>query len=160
MNRSLNRSLVALAALVLGACNLDVAQPPNNPSDPATETFASNLKVDISTMTKTAVGDYYKDVTVGSGAELTLTATTIPPAVNVSWAGFIKTGQVFEQEVNQVTTINNFLVGMQDGMSGMREGGERLIVVPSALGFGNATGIPGVPPNSTLVFDVILNQLP
>jgi FKBP-type peptidyl-prolyl cis-trans isomerase FkpA len=44
-------------------------------------------------------------------------------------------------------------------MSGMREGGERLIVVPSALGYGATPGAP-VPPNSTLVFDVILNSLP
>jgi FKBP-type peptidyl-prolyl cis-trans isomerase len=40
----------------------------------------------------------------------------------------------------------------------MREGGERIIVVPSAFGYGNAI-VPGVPPNSTLVFDVILNQV-
>jgi FKBP-type peptidyl-prolyl cis-trans isomerase len=148
--------MLVLASLALGACNLDVAQPPNTPSDPTTETFASNLKVDLSTMQKTAAGDYYKDVTVGGGAELTL---TLGRTVIVSYAGFIKTGQLFTQSLNQLTTINNFPVGMQDGMAGMREGGERLIVVPSALGYGNTPGAP-VPPNSTLIIDVILNQLP
>ena len=44
-------------------------------------------------------------------------------------------------------------------MPGMREGGERIVVVPSALGYGNVP-VPGVPPNSTLVFDVILIQVP
>lgn len=156
MSRSLNRFMLVLASLALGACNLDVAQPPNTPSDPTTETFASNLKVDLSTMQKTAAGDYYKDVTVGGGAELTL---TLGRTVIVSYAGFIKTGQLFTQSLNQLTTINNFPVGMQDGMAGMREGGERLIVVPSALGYGNTPGAP-VPPNSTLIIDVILNQLP
>jgi len=157
MNRLLNRSLVVLASLALGACNLDVAQPPNSPSDPATETFASNLNVDLSTMQKTAAGDYYKDGKVGTGAELTLTSPA--RAVIVTYQAFIKTGATFASAQNQLATINTFPVGMQDGMSGMREGGERLIVIPSALGYGNTPGAP-VPPNSTLIVDVILNQLP
>jgi len=157
MSRSLNRFTLVLATLLLGACNLDVAQPPNDPSDPATETFASNLNVDISTMQKTAAGDYYKDGPVGTGAELTLTSPA--QAVNISYIAYIKTGATFASAQNQLATINTFPVGMQDGMSGMREGGERLIVVPSALGYGNTPGAP-VPPNSTLIIDVILNQLP
>jgi len=157
MSRSLNRFALVLAALVLGACNLDVAQPPNTPSDPTTETFASNLKVDISTMQKTAAGDYYKDGTVGTGAELT--QSTLPRTVIVTYQAFIKTGALFASAANQLATMNSFPVGMQDGMQGMREGGERLIVIPSALGYGNTPGAP-VPPNSTLIIDVILNQLP
>jgi FKBP-type peptidyl-prolyl cis-trans isomerase FkpA len=157
MSRWLKRSVSLVAALALAACNLDVGQPANDPSDPTTETFAPNLKVDISTMQKTASGTFYKDVTVGGGASLTtVTAGTV---VVVSYAGFIKTGQAFAQSVNQLATLNNFPFGMADGMAGMREGGERIIVVPSALGYGNTTE-PGVPPNSTLIFDVILNQLP
>jgi FKBP-type peptidyl-prolyl cis-trans isomerase FkpA len=143
--------------LVLGACNLDVALPPDSPSDPATETFDPGLKIDIATMQKTAAGDYYKDVKVGTGAQLALTSAG--EQVVVSFAGFTKTAFLFVQAVNQIASINSFPVGMQDGMVGMREGGERLIVVPSALGYGNAQSAP-VPPNSTLVFDVILNQIP
>ena len=49
----------------------------------------------------------------------------------------------------------NYL-GLQEGMQGMRMNGERLIVVPSALAYGNLNTVPGVPPNSTLVFEVEL----
>jgi hypothetical protein len=43
---------------------------------------------------------------------------------------------------------------------GMRVGGERILVVPSALGYGPRTDLPGIPPNSTLIFDVKLNLIP
>ena len=39
-------------------------------------------------------------------------------------------------------TLGNGLLGLQEGIQGMRVGGERLIVIPSALGYGNTvTGI-------------------
>jgi FKBP-type peptidyl-prolyl cis-trans isomerase len=149
-------AVVAAAAILVAGCNLDVAEPANNPSDPATETFASGLKIDISTMQKTTSGVYYKDIKVGAGAELPLAVGSL--AV-LSYAGFLKTGALFTQAVSQLTTLSTLPVGLQDGMAGMHEGGERIVVVPSALGYGNVV-VPGVPANSTLVFDVIVNLLP
>ena len=156
MRRHLNRSLLAAAVVLAAGCNLDVAQPVNDPSDPSTETFNPSLKIDIATMQKTAAGDYYKDVTVGSGATLTLGLGT---QAILSFVGFLKTGAGFAQTLNTLTFIGNLPPGLQDGIAGMREGGERIIVIPSALGYGPVAQ-PGIPPNSTLVFDVILNQIP
>ena len=162
MSRSPSRLLkgvaVVVTAFLLGACNLDVGQPPNNPSDPATETFDPSLKIDISTMQKTTAGTYYKDVKVGTGATLGISATGF---VVISYAGLLKNGHAFAQALSQLMGLNSLPPGMLDGIGGtptMREGGERIIVVPSALGYGNVP-VPGVPPNSTLVFDVILNQV-
>jgi FKBP-type peptidyl-prolyl cis-trans isomerase len=45
-------------------------------------------------------------------------------------------------------------------MLGMKEGGERWLVIPSALAYGNSNNIPEIPPNSTLVFDIRLDQIP
>jgi len=143
-------------AVVVAGCNLDVAQPENNPSDPATETFAAGLNIDISTMQKTTSGVYYKDIKVGGGADLPLGTSRL--AV-LTYEGLLKTGVLFAQAFSQLTSLSTLPVGMQDGMAGMREGGERIIVVPSALGYGNIV-VPGVPANSTLVFDVIVNQVP
>jgi FKBP-type peptidyl-prolyl cis-trans isomerase len=161
MRRSPNRLLkavpVAVVAVVLGGCNLDVGQPENNPSNPATETFAAALNIDIASMQKTTAGTYYKDVKVGTGATLGISATGF---VVVSYVGLLKNGAAFAQALNQLMGLNSLPPGMLDGIGGapaMREGGERVIVVPSALGYGNVA-VPGVPPNSTLVFDVILNQ--
>jgi FKBP-type peptidyl-prolyl cis-trans isomerase len=49
--------------------------------------------------------------------------------------------------------------GWDEGLPGMKEGGKRLMIIPSAYGYG-ATEIPGkIPANSALVFEVDLVQL-
>jgi FKBP-type peptidyl-prolyl cis-trans isomerase len=156
MRRSLNRLLCVATTAVLAACNLDVAQPANEPSDPATETFDPSLKIDISKMQKTTAGTYYRDVTIGTGLTLGLGAGKF--AV-LSYVGFLKNASPFAQSLNQLIALSSLPPGLQDGLAGMKEGGERIIVVPSELGYANVPA-PGVPPNSTLVFDVILNQVP
>jgi len=45
--------------------------------------------------------------------------------------------------------------GWDQGIAGMQEGGERRITVPPALAYGNRK-TPGIPPNSTLDFEVKL----
>lgn len=49
--------------------------------------------------------------------------------------------------------IGESIKGMDIGILGMREGGERHIVVPPELGYGDRS-LPGIPANSTLYFDV------
>ena len=156
-SRRLRRASIVAVAATLGACNLDVGMPPNNPSDPATETFAPSLQIDIASMQKTTAGIYYKDLKVGTGGALTVSATGF---VVLSYLGLLKDGTRFAQALSQTMGLTALPPGMLDGLAGapaMREGGERIIVVPSALGYGNVA-VPGVPPNSTLVFDVVLVQ--
>jgi peptidylprolyl isomerase len=48
------------------------------------------------------------------------------------------------------------IAGWQQGIPGMKEGGRRLLVIPSDLGYG-ATGAGGaIGPNETLIFVVDL----
>jgi len=153
----MKRILFLLATIALGACNLDTApaDAPNNPSNPATETFAANLKIDLTKFTKTTNGVYYLDIKQGTGTTLTGS-----PSIAFTYAGFLKDGSQFD--ANQVTPaypLSGLIVGMQEGLQGMSVGGERLLVIPSALGYQNQTR-PGIPPNSTLVFDVILDAIP
>jgi FKBP-type peptidyl-prolyl cis-trans isomerase len=148
--------LFVLATVALGAWNLDTTQPdaPNIPSNPATETFDPRLKIDLSKFTKTTNGVYYLDPKVGTGATISGS-----PAITFSYIGFLKTFDVFDE--NQVTSpvlLSGLIVGFQEGLQGMKVGGERILVIPSALGYQNQSR-PGIPPNSTLVFDVILNGI-
>ena len=149
--------MLATAALSLTGCNLDTTTPLENPfpSDPATETFAAEMHIDIATMTKTQAGTYYKDVKVGGGAEL---ARDVNPLLTMSYLGLLKTGFVFTQGIKEPILVGALVGGLQDGMPGMKVGGERIIVIPSALGYG-PQAFPGIPANSTLVFDVVLDDM-
>jgi hypothetical protein len=154
------RRILALAgALSLTAClNLNVDAPPvvsDNPSDPATETFAASLHIDLASMQKTESGVYYKDVKVGEGDSL-----SVQNSVVVSYLIFLKTAALVTQQLNLTENLTAEPPGFRDGVAGMRVGGERILVVPSALAFGPRTDVPGVPPNSTLVYDVILGFIP
>jgi FKBP-type peptidyl-prolyl cis-trans isomerase len=150
-------ALIAIA-MTIAACNLDVVDPNEgdpNPSDPTTETFAASLNIDISKMSKSPNGAYYKDITVGTGAELTANAGVVV----MSYLGLLKDGGAFAQGLQQTVIVGNLVGGLRDAMPGMRVGGERVIVIPSALGFGSSP-FGGVPRNSTLIYDVRLEQIP
>jgi len=153
-NTRMKRLFFALATVLLAGCDLNTTAVEDNPSDPATETYATGLNINISQFTKTANGVYYKDLTVGTGAVL-----TGAPTVQFDYAGLLTNGTVFDSGKEKVFVLSQLIYGMQEGMQGMREGGERMIIIPSELGYGNTTGL-AVPPNSTILFDVRLILLP
>lgn len=146
--------VVVLSALALTSClNLNVDGPSDQPSDPATESFNAALHIDISQMQRTPSGVYYKDGPLGSGTPFTGLGSAV-----VSYIGYLKNGSVFQQGDNVQITLANEIIGLREGLQGMRPGGERLLVIPSALGFGSSAG--AVPPNSTLIYDIILDSAP
>ena len=155
----MRRILALVGALSLSAClNLNVDSPTaatGNPSDPAIETFSPSLNINIATMQKTSSGVYYKDVKPGTGDSLSTQANVV-----VSYLVFLKNAALVSQQVDVTEALASELQGFRDGVAGMRVGGERILVIPSALGFGPRTDVPGVPPNSTLVYDVILSLIP
>ncbi len=154
----MRRWVMLLSVLAITACNLDVPiagqDAPDIPSDPDTETFAANLNIHINQMTKTAQGVWYQDLRAGSGPALPGSQVVV-----FSYQTFLKTGVIVDQQVNVEQDLNGVVRGLQYGMVGMQVGGERVIVVPSELAFGQL-GKPPIPPNATLIFDVVLNIIP
>lgn len=55
-------------------------------------------------------------------------------------------------------SLDQVIPGWQQGIVGMKEGGRRLLIVPPDLAYGSAA-LAGIPPNSTLVFVVDLDQV-
>lgn len=55
-------------------------------------------------------------------------------------------------------SLDRVIAGWQEGLVGMKEGGRRLLIIPPELAYG-ARAIPGIPPNSTLVFVVDLQEV-
>jgi FKBP-type peptidyl-prolyl cis-trans isomerase len=153
----MKRAFLILGTALLAAC-LNVAEPPDEPTDPATETFAASTGVDIAAMTKTASGVYYQDLEMGSG----IAVANTDQWVSISYVGYLKTGYIFDRGTQPTAIkLGSGIVGFAEGMQGMKIGGTRKIVIPSQRAYGQF-GLPayGIPPNSTLVYDVRLFDLP
>ncbi|EPX71265.1 FKBP-type peptidyl-prolyl cis-trans isomerase [Schizosaccharomyces octosporus yFS286] len=95
------------------------------------------------------------DVKTGNGA----TATN-GKKVEMRYIGKLENGKVFDKNTKGKPFA--FLLGRGEvirgwdiGVAGMSEGGERKIVIPAPMAYGNQS-IPGIPKNSTLVFEVKL----
>lgn len=154
-------AVLAAAAFTLAACG---GKPSSNEtrdwSNPQAIHFADSLHVDLSTMTKTADGLYYKDIKEGTGEE----AETGDVAV-VHYTGYLPNGKVFDKNgpSDEPFTfemgIGRVIRGWDLGVQGMKIGGERLLVIPPDLAYGAAGAGAAVPPNATLVFDITLVAL-
>lgn len=142
------------AVALLSACGSD-STAPNVPSNPAVETYASSLGVNIATMTKKNDNLFVQDVVVGTGAEAIAGRT-----IRVTYSGFLVNGNRFDTNVGGSPfsfTLGAGMVisGWDQGVAGMKVGGKRKLVIGSALGYSNQGSGP-IPANATLVFDVEL----
>lgn len=140
-------------SVVLGACG----GTPTETAPLTNDDFAEFLNVDLNAMTRTVSGLYWQDLTVGGGDEAVLGAS-----VEVEYSGWLIDGTLFDSSRDRtdpfIFTIGQGQVirGWDEGIRGMRVGGERKLVIPPNLGYG-PQGRPGsIPPNATLVFDVEL----
>lgn len=124
--------------------------------DPAMNTFAPALGVDLSRMTKTPSSLYILDEQVGSGAE-----ARGGQRVSVHYTGWLPNGSKFDSSRDRNEPFGfelgkgKVIAGWDEGVAGMKVGGRRKLVIPAQLGYG-ARGSGPIPPNSTLVFDVEL----
>ncbi len=55
--------------------------------------------------------------------------------------------------------LNQVIAGWTKGVPGMKVGGIRRLIIPSALAYGSARSSASIPPNSDLVFDIELVSL-
>lgn len=55
--------------------------------------------------------------------------------------------------------LNQVIAGWTQGVPGMKVGGTRRLIIPSALAYGSVRAAANIPPNSDLVFDIELVSL-
>jgi FKBP-type peptidyl-prolyl cis-trans isomerase FkpA len=134
--------LLAVAALVAVACgDSGPSEPSPLPSAPYSQT----------------------DLRVGTGAE-----AVSGRVVTVHYTGWLfdpdraeQKGSQFDSSISRgqpysfTLGAGGVIRGWDQGVPGMRVGGQRRLIIPPSLGYG-AGGNGPIPPNATLVFDIEL----
>jgi peptidylprolyl isomerase len=114
--------------------------------------YAPQLQVDLAQMTRSSTGLYTQDLAEGTG-EPAATGQT----VRVHYTGWLPDGQEFDSSRGNPYPVTlgsrNVIAGWEEGLLGMKQGGKRKLVIPSALAYG-PSGRGPIPPDATLVFDV------
>ena len=101
-----------------------------------------------------------QDIKVGTGAEVTSTTAT----VTVNYIGVsCSTGKIFDSSYMRgqpaSLPLNGVIKGWQDGMQGMKVGGQRLLGIPPAQGYGSQGSPPSIAPDETLWFVIDLTDV-
>lgn len=146
-------AVASLAAIVLIIGIVLVLQPKPDSNNAATQTTNQEKKAVTPDVTKLEI----KDDVVGTGAEAQL-----GNSITVKYTGMLTDQTVFDSTEKQGGTPATFklvegglIKGWTDGIPGMKVGGKRRLVIPSALGYGER-GTQGIPGNATLIFDIEL----
>ena len=150
----LRSALVLALGLTLSAC-AGAPAGPLPPSDPALLTFAEELGVDLADFEKTESGLYIQDQIPGVGA-----TAQRESRVWIFYVGYLPDGTVFDAQLQgdpfQFRMGGSEVIrGWNEGIRGMKVGGQRRLVVPPRLAYGSR-GRGDVPPGATLVFDLQL----
>ena len=85
--------------------------------------------------------------------------------ISVQYKGTLVDGTVFDDTHGRAAPVT-FVVGsgmvisgMDQGVKGMKVGGERKLIVPPNLAYGNRSVGGSIAPNSTLIFDIELVKI-
>lgn len=135
-----------LAALPLAACS--AADPP--PADPPKETAAVSVAItDLKEGSGPAVAAGQTAVVHYTGW---LYATGAPDHKGQKFDSSRDHGQPFAFRIG----AGDVIAGWDQGVAGMKVGGQRRLVIPPELGYGSRGAGGVIPPGATLVFDVEL----
>jgi FKBP-type peptidyl-prolyl cis-trans isomerase len=75
--------------------------------------------------------------------------------VTVNYEGRLLDGTRFDGNNGSQFNLNQVIAGWTEGLQSMQVGSRRQLIIPANLAYGS-TARPGIPANSTLVFDVEL----
>ena len=136
----MKRLIPLMALLATAACGGDTPTGPTTTSAPYSQT----------------------DLVLGTG---TIAATG--NTVNVTYTGWLhdstkpaaKGAQFDSGTISFMIGTTNIIQGWNQGVPGMRVGGQRRLVIPPELAYGSAGRPPTIGPNNTLVFDIALNAV-
>ena len=145
-NLNKNQWIAVFASLVFLGYLL-FAGPVMNLFNPSTDNLDNQMP---------QTGFVVKEVAVGNGL-----LAEPGDVLTVHYVGTLSDGRVFDSSLDRNTPfsftlgIGQVIRGWDEGLSGMRVGGKRLLVIAPDYGYGEQ-GVGTIPPNSTLTFEVEL----
>ncbi|CAO3625369.1 unnamed protein product [Cunninghamella echinulata] len=107
-------------------------------------------------VTKLPSGLVIEDVKVGDGQNVKSGAR-----IGMRYIGKLTNGKVFDKNTSGKPFVfrlgaGEVIKGWDQGIVGMKLGGERKLTIPAALAYGKRGAPPQIPPNATLVFEIKL----
>ncbi|CAM4354346.1 FKBP-type peptidyl-prolyl cis-trans isomerase [Zobellia roscoffensis] len=151
----MKKVLFVLALVVFVSCGDDDKNEPKEVIDYTVqneEDIKAYVEANGLDATRSDSGLYYVIKEEGTGENPTTTSD-----VTVAYKGYYLDGSVFDESSSEGITFNlqQVIAGWTEGITYFKEGGNGILLVPAALGYGNSDN-RGIPGGSVLVFDVNL----
>jgi peptidylprolyl isomerase len=160
MTRKVWVLIVGLLIISLAACGGTSATPTSAPTSTAGNTASKPPAASSDGLTTTATGLKYVDLVAGTGE-----SPAVTDLVTVHYTGTLENGTVFDASRQHggpaSFPLNRVIPGWTEGVSTMKIGGVRKLVIPPDLAYGvQGAGNGVIPPNATLTFIVELLEIP
>ncbi|HTQ02862.1 MAG TPA: FKBP-type peptidyl-prolyl cis-trans isomerase [Polyangiaceae bacterium] len=163
------RALVCVLLCV--GCDKRVPEPEPMPAAPAPTAAATPAETATTAAVATASAEpassaaavtklVKEDVKVGKGA-----AAKTGDTVKVHYTGTLMNGSKFDSSRDRNEPFEfklgagMVIKGWDEGVVGMKVGGQRKLTIPSDMAYGPSGHPPVIPPNSPLVFDIELLEI-
>jgi FKBP-type peptidyl-prolyl cis-trans isomerase len=158
----LGRALFLMAASLAGCGSKPTVVPPAASSETTAE---SSWKVpreprkDGSSFT-TVTGLRYEVLKEGIGD-----VVKTGERVTVNYTGTLEDGKTFDDSGKRGQPLlfqlgaDQVVLGFNEGVTGMKVGEKRRLVLPPNIGYGALGSLPDVPPNATLTFEIELVKI-
>lgn len=172
MNKNLIGVLVGIGILLLGAIWVsrnpvpqsavsDTVSTPETPVTPSASTMCANKPAANTSLKDADVKELKKeDVKVGTGTEAVSGKTVV-----VNYIGRLVNGTQFDASCDRGQPFDfplgagGVIQGWDQGVAGMKVGGQRRLIIPAELAYGQNSPTPAIPAGAALIFDVELLEV-
>ena len=146
------RFIVIAVALILTACD-SPAEPDDRWAIPEEIEFATSLNIDLEQMNRMESGLYWQDIAVGEIDP----SVVLEDVVRFHFTIWLPDGtsvQTTRGGMPYQSAVLLLIPGVAEGITGMRPGGIRKLVIPPQLAWVNGNG--DIPPITTIIYEIEL----